>query len=131
MSSLFRALSIAVLFVLGCTPGEPPYVPIRGTVTLDGSPLAEGFVAFVPLDGRPPRTLAVKGGSFTGEARVGPNRVEVMALAEIPNPDKNVPKEDRTITINLVAERFNAKSTEVREVTLDGPNEFTLTVSAR
>ena len=44
---------LLVLACLGCTPTGPAIEPVQGTVTLDGEPLANASVVFIPENGRP------------------------------------------------------------------------------
>ena len=53
-----RAVTLAVLgplvFLSGCgPPADPSLVPVSGTVTADGQPLANATVTFIPMDGTP------------------------------------------------------------------------------
>ena len=62
-------LSLA-LCAMGITAGcggsdEPSLVPVSGTVTLDGKPLAGALVEFIPLDPKQPQTA---GGGTTDPA---------------------------------------------------------------
>lgn len=55
----FRSLcgAAAVFAVLaGCGPGGPRLVPVTGTVTLDGKPVADAGVMFKPSGNLPPAT---------------------------------------------------------------------------
>lgn len=130
---MIRLLPVAVVcLAIGCgEPPEPPYVPVSGRVTLDGSPLADGRIVFLPADGAAPRSIPVENGQFAGQARAGKNIVQVHALKEVPNPDKDAPPGEKTVGISLVAERFGHGSRDVREVTAGRPNEFDITVSAK
>lgn len=131
MLRLLLAAAAGAAFA-GCGPApEPPYVPVAGRVTLDGAPLADGRVVFVPADGAAPRSLRVDQGRFAGEARAGKNVVQVYAIKEVPNPDRNAPPGEKTVGVDLVAERFGHGSRDVREVTEAGPNEFDIPVSGK
>ena len=44
---------LLVLACIGCGPGGPPIESVEGTVTLDGKPLPNASVVFVPENGRP------------------------------------------------------------------------------
>ena len=44
---------LLVLACLGCGPGGPAIESVEGTVTLDGKPLPNASVVFVPENGRP------------------------------------------------------------------------------
>ncbi len=47
---MFRIIVCGMVLILGgCSGGPYPLAPVSGTVTLDGQPLAEAFVAFEPV----------------------------------------------------------------------------------
>lgn len=47
------AIALALLLPqLGCSDGEDPRMPVSGTVTLDGEPLADAKVTLMPKDSR-------------------------------------------------------------------------------
>ena len=44
---------LALLMIVGCGRGAPLAMPVKGTVTFQGSPFAEADVAFTPKGGQP------------------------------------------------------------------------------
>lgn len=126
-------------WLAGCSrerPG-PPTAAVRGTVTLDGVPLAEGLVRFVPIEGTsgPKTTLAVTEGRFEADAKQGPvvgrHRIEIESTDDggYPLDDESAPQRWREAGIKRihllrVPEVYNSRSTLVEEVTESGPNEF-------
>jgi len=107
-------VSAAVAITLtGCGPAGPRKIKISGTVTLDGSPLAEGNVVFIPLD---PALGAAGGaiaaGGFTVETYPGPHRIEVYADKKESRPigPDDPPELGFTLT-SLIPERYNKKTT--------------------
>ncbi len=46
------SFSLALLLVSGCGDSRPPLAPITGTVTIDGQPLEQGTITFLPDSGR-------------------------------------------------------------------------------
>lgn len=80
-------LLVAVSFDVGCSPRRPATVPVRGVVTLDGSPLGGATVLFQPVAGTPGRAVTADDGSFElttfdpGDgALLGRHRVAVMKV---------------------------------------------------
>jgi len=53
---MYRIVIVNFLFAacLGCSPSGPVIVPVKGVVTLDGSPVAKASVMFQPVDGGNP-----------------------------------------------------------------------------
>ena len=76
----YLVCAVAVLFLTaGCADG-PPYGDVSGAITLDGEPLKEGVIRFVPVDGRTPTASAlIADGKFREQVPVGTHRVEVSA----------------------------------------------------
>ena len=44
---------LLVVTCLGCGPGGPEIASVEGTVTMDGKPLPDASVVFIPENGRP------------------------------------------------------------------------------
>ncbi|MDY0170256.1 MAG: carboxypeptidase-like regulatory domain-containing protein [Thermoguttaceae bacterium] len=60
------AVAVGVLLLSGCGPSRPTTYPVRGTVTLDGQPVAEAQVMLMPEDdGRPGQGITDASGRFT------------------------------------------------------------------
>ena len=56
----------AMLAIAGCGPGRPATVPVTGTVTLDGQPVAGASVMFSPAQsGHPASGRTDQSGNFT------------------------------------------------------------------
>ena len=124
-------LCVTALLV-GCSGSSKPKVQLRtvkGTVKLDGKPMASGDVLFL-VQNQGPKTLSVKDGNFSGEVIEGQSRVEirsykdaapVMMMDQVANPGA---KE------NFIPAKFNSESTLTADVTASGPNEFNFEVTS-
>jgi hypothetical protein len=86
--SIGRCLTCAATLVLflGCGDGHPTRVPVSGRVVIDGQPLSEGNIRFVPEHGRPSAGTIGADGRFTltcydgnDGALLGKHRVQVSA----------------------------------------------------
>lgn len=115
------------LLAAGCSGGPRKY-PVTGTVTLDGKPLEEGDIYFMPLD---PNVGAeagkIQAGQFRFEAREGKMRVEIRASRENPgkrSPMGNIRKEE------YLPARYNRESTLEAEVRSSGENAFTFDLTS-
>jgi hypothetical protein len=121
-------LCVAVVLVSGCnkTPKDQS-VPVQGQVNLDGKPMSDGDVYF-SLQGMPPSVMAVTNGTYSGQARVGQNRVEVRAYKVGPpistDPDKKPTK------LNYLPPKWNAKSELTADVKAGAANEFKFDVTS-
>jgi hypothetical protein len=73
--------ALTCLFVLGgCSENAEQMYPVTGTVTLDGKPLPDGNIQFVPLDGKHGAEPGIiKDGRYELAAIEGQKRVEISA----------------------------------------------------
>jgi hypothetical protein len=72
-------LFLILASVVGCQQREKQaYANVKGTVTFDGKPIEKGQITFA-LEGRPPSTMDVVDGKFSGQAMVGSNKISVSA----------------------------------------------------
>jgi hypothetical protein len=103
---------VAAATAPGCGPRDPR-LTIRGRVLLDGKPVSNGQVIFIPVDS----TVAAAGaalhdGEFTIVVLQGPHRVKVEASAEerrTTAPDE--PPEFAVTYRSIIPPRYNEKST--------------------
>jgi hypothetical protein len=104
---------LLALVCLGCGPGGPEIATVEGTVTLDGEPLPNASVVFVPEDGRPAGATTDAQGhyelTFT-EGRqgaiVGKNKVRISTArdpSETPGGDP-IPAVPETIPMKYNAQ---------------------------
>jgi hypothetical protein len=111
-----RILSAAVLAVgvsgAACGPSDPR-VTIQGAVALDGKPLREGQVVFLPVDkSLRAEGAQVKDGGFTIRVCKGPHRVEINAQVEERRAaSPNAPPEAGITTRSIIPPRYNEQST--------------------
>ena len=127
-----RCLGFVLLVLFGCGRAPVP-VPVQGTVTLDGKPLAEGKIFFI-FAGKVPESLDVKDGRYAGKVLPGARRVEIAAyrLKEIP---ADIPKSMHALIEpgreNYLPDRYHRDSDLTANVTAAGENDFTFTLVSR
>ena len=123
--------AVALVWGLGCgsaPPGAAPAAPVKGTVTLDGKALPTGEVHF-SMPGVPPKVLEVKDGTFSGEAPVGKNQVEVFVYTEGPASTKYGGVRPK---INTTPERYWGPKTELSApVEAGGTNDFKFDITSK
>ena len=92
-TSLAFAFSAAVLSGCGGGDANERTVPVSGTLTVEGKPVAKGTIHFHPAKGRPASGI-VKDGKFTlstyGEddgVIPGKNKVALDVVEEVPTKD--------------------------------------------
>ena len=114
-------LAAGLLAAAGCAKGEPTPVPVKGTVELNGKPLASGTVYLSAPDGKPPAQGEVVNGAFSLESLPGERRVEVRHYVEVKG--KKGPAGE-PLTTDTIPAKYNTNSTLKATVTEAGPNEF-------
>jgi hypothetical protein len=128
---MMRLLVLFLAGIWGCAAGctKPELtVEVRGKVTLDDKPLAEGEIYFVTA-GLPPEILPIKDGAFAGKAKPGSRRVEIHAyrLGEVSPTATIAPEPSKE---NYIPARFNASSTLQAEIRESGPNELEFSIQS-
>lgn len=122
---LLACAALAALICQGCGSSGPQ--PVRGVVLLDGAPLANACVTFLPKDGagRPAfaytaddgafelNTLTAGDGAMPGEYKILVSKTEVvkgakrqLAPGEIVGPEGEIP-----VTANRVHASYNDEQT--------------------
>jgi hypothetical protein len=102
---------LALAAVIGCSSADT--TTVSGTVTLDGSPLKEGVVRFVPTDGKTATSsAAIKDGKFSTVVPKGEMRVEFSAPKVIGQKKMYDTPEAPLVdeVVELLPERYNVKS---------------------
>lgn len=127
---LATCIGLAFVWNSGCGPAPRPQAPtaaVTGTVNMDGEPVPTGEVHFGML-GVPPRLLEITDGTFSGEAPVGENQVEVYIYKEEPNP--RYP--DNPTKTNTVPNKYWGPRTILKATVEDGgPNDFNFDVTSK
>jgi hypothetical protein len=125
------AVAALTLMMIGCDRG-PTRIPIKGTVTYKGTPVAEGTIVFIPKEAAKGTQEAapISGGQYAIPAAnglmVGEYHVSVSAPAEpvskpAPDTPPGVPKRSYK---ELLPEHYNRDSKLSIDVTADGKRVF-------
>jgi len=120
-------LAATLIVLAGCGPKVEKEYPVKGTVTLDGAPMADGDIYFTDSTTGNNSVLTVANGQFSGQSEAGKFKVQINQFRdETVQADATgyVPPGGSTKT-NIVLPEYNANSTLTAEVTAAGPNEFT------
>jgi hypothetical protein len=130
---------LALAAVCGCGGGEAPLprAAVSGTVTLDGQPLQEGVVRFVPIDNTagPKTSVIVSQGKFSADAEQGPivgkHRIEIESTDDggyAMDDEQAIQKLRESgvtrIDVVRVPPNYNSHSTLTETVSADQPNVF-------
>ena len=130
-SILMSALAAACgLTAHGCGPGkvEPVMrVKVSGVAKVDGKDVKAGKIVFDAQNGQPPTDMTILDGKYEGLAPVGKCKVTISSLVKMTMKEKTKkdgPGYDQLSEFELLPERYNTKSTIIREVTEPGPHTF-------
>jgi hypothetical protein len=96
----------------GCT-SKPAKGSVEGVVTLDGKPLEEGLIRFVPTDGATPSADAtIFHGKFSATVPPGEKKVTISASKVVGNRKAYDTPDSPTVDIveELLPRRYNADS---------------------
>lgn len=131
---------VAAVVLGGCASGsedELQRATVSGTVTLNGQPLREAVIRFVPTDGTlgPKTSATISEGQFSLNEEHGPvvgrHRIEIestdncgLAWDDEEAIQKLKQSGTRRIHVVRVPAIYNSRSTLTRTVTADGSNEF-------
>jgi hypothetical protein len=81
-------LPLALAALVGCQQGDKPiYANVSGTVTYNTQPIEKGQITFA-VEGRPPSTMDIVDGKFSGQAMIGSNKVSVSAKKKVTSAPK-------------------------------------------
>ncbi|MDR3198147.1 MAG: hypothetical protein LBU34_09800 [Planctomycetaceae bacterium] len=140
----YMILFCAIVFVLGCSP-KVSYLPtehVQGLVTLDGVPVTDALVTFIPAN---PDGIAASGysnaegiyqltavggepqkGAVAGDYTVTVNKVEIKMI-KTPSPYPNEePTETAVQTPILHKNYLNAKTSPLKATVVKGKNKIDL-----
>ena len=120
------------MFGVGCGSSDlkgPKLLPVKGTVTLDGKPMETGEVIFTASGNAAVAAFEVKGGSFSGEAAEGENKVAVMMYKDAPPIMMGDQKVEGQKT-NVLPAKYNHQTTLSAKVAESGANEFKFDVTS-
>jgi hypothetical protein len=120
------ALIVVCLLVSGCSEGGPEIAGVKGKVTMDGKPLANAAVVFVPEKGRPAGARTDAEGNYEltfTEGRKGTmpgvNKVRISTAADpSETPEgKRIPAQPETVPM-----KYNAQTELTFTVEADKEN---------
>jgi hypothetical protein len=109
--------------VVGCGGSDKPFKTARlaGTVKLDGEPIANGTISFVPEDGQTPTTGAIiQSGKYSAEVPLGRKKIMISAVQATGRMQKayDTPDSPMTeITEEIVPARYNVATMLEHDVT--------------
>lgn len=119
---LLAGLALLLFLIPSCGPSGPAMAKVRGKVTLDGQPVADGIVSFRPVkDDTPTAGGIIKNGEYTADVPVTSMKVSISAT-KVTGQRKtyNTPDSPTVdVTVELIPAKYNAKSDLVRDIKAD------------
>jgi len=117
---------VSLVWMAGCGSSGPERHTVAGTVTLDGSPIEEGTITFVPIEGGNGGSGEITDGAYKLEGNSGlvvaEYKVEVYAMKKtgkkVPGagPDGMIDE-----AISIIPPKFNANSS-LKATVVEGEN---------
>jgi hypothetical protein len=117
---------LLVLLLTGCT-GGPTKHPVSGTVDIDGNPISDGVIAFVPKEQSAGVTRAeavIKNGKYSLPIVAASYTVQLTAQKKVPLEEgeaAGTPGEKEKI-VNVMPERYNDGNPLTADI--KGPGTF-------
>jgi hypothetical protein len=106
---------------------------VSGEVTLNGRPLDQGIIRFVPVDGKSPTADAgITKGKFTATVPVGEMKVEITA-PKVVGKDRMYDTADSPqvdVVTELIPPRYNVR-TELKMTVRNGSQETSFQLRAK
>lgn len=130
VTMLLAGALLSAMGAAGCARRDGPqrtYCLVRGTVTLDGEPLADGEIQFATPELGHLDVCFVKDGRFTGEVGPGLRSVKICSFRK----GKVDPGSGDATQVNIIPARFSAESKLTAEVTTAGPNDFRFDITSK
>jgi hypothetical protein len=110
-----------LLVLAGCGDGGPKRLPVSGTVSFDGTPIAKGEILFT-APGQAPDAAPIVDGKFTAQVQPGKKRVEIRASKQVGESDMG------PIMEGYIPARYNESSELEADITAARQDlEFKLT----
>jgi hypothetical protein len=132
MNRCFCAGLAAMLVIIlpGCnSTRKAPMGRVSGKVTLDGHPMKDGAIYFIPSGGEVATEVPIKDGAFAGEAVVGTSRIQFAVWEVKMVNDPKTPGATGEQKTNILPARFHIESKETREVGA-GDNSFDFAITS-
>ena len=122
------AVFALALSLLGCGKPAPKLIPVSGTVTMNGKPLADGVVYFKTIATGEFEEMPIQDGKFSGNALPGERRVEINSYKVTIQGTGEMVGE---VKENTISPAYNTNSTLSATVKPEGPNTFEFAVKGK
>lgn len=104
---------LAAVLLAGCGQSGPTRCEVVGKVTLDGQPVADGEVLFLPADGMGPSDACpIVNGEFKGQVAPGSKKVQISSTKDT----GKVAPDGLPDYQNIIPKQYNTESTLTAEI---------------
>ena len=129
------AAVLAFVLMTGCSsaPEGPVVYPVTGTVTFDGTPVAEGRIQFRKAEGdQQAFSGEIKDGRYSLDAQAGSMKVEIIASRPSGKFDTSNPDEPpQPVGEMYIPAKYNAESSLTADVKPTGENVMPFDLTAK
>lgn len=131
------AYLLAVVFVCGCGSSGQERTAVSGSITLDGKPLSDVNIVFMPEDGNGlGATALAQAGSFSLEAATGPSPGKHSVTIDAMQPDLEefeLLRDQRKNPLPgpRIPRRYRSPGTLTATVLSEGDNQFDFALTTR
>ena len=109
----------SALILAGCGPGGPTTYQVSGTVTFDGTPVADGDIIFRDAAGQEKSYGGkIAAGKYSFESSPGNKKVEITAMRQVPGEwdTTSNPGSKEPLMEQYIPAQYNTESTLTAEV---------------
>ncbi len=135
---LMQACSAGLVVMIGCSDdGSGQRVSVDGTVTLDGKPVEDALIRFVPLEKGHDVLTTISGGQFSLDQATGPTTGphRLMVLPNEPELDQAIAAMQRgerdPLRSQTIPRQYQTRSELTESFSADGPNHLRLELTSR
>jgi len=136
--SMFFLAVMASMFSLGCgkkSGDDIARAEVSGTVTLDGNPIPEGMISFLPEKG-PAAQAPITDGKYSikdkGGVPVGTCKISIEAMKEtgktLPGGATGQPEKEK---VQYIPPKYNSKTTLTATITPGKPNTHDVALESK
>lgn len=123
LSAASLAAVLCISMLVGCGESGPPLGKVTGKVTMDGKPISNAIVSFVPIDGsRSSSAMTDDSGTYRLSfvdregALIGEHKVSITSTAEVQgNTMEDIPSDDPRYAELMQSRQSDYNNAKVKE----------------
>jgi len=118
---VYSLFAVAAVILAGCSESQLETQAVTGTVTFDGTPIAEGEIIFRDAAGKV-RSCGgqITDGKYSFDASPGSKKVEITAMRDVPGKmDTSNPGVEVPLRTQYIPATYNTETTLTADVSSD------------